>query len=530
MELFAFYLYAVAFLLSGAIIELRFCFQVRFMNFNISNFSKNIICENQVTDTVVEAIVNGNTLDLYVTANADRVKFIELNWAFESDENIYVLGDAWERSYGELTFKRLRDCERYMPWYFIATNKQESFCFGVKTGPNAFVSFQYTPAGIKALVDCRNGAYGVQLNGRRVHLASFVYKSYDNAEVFTNLHDYCKTICEKPLLTKERVYGGNNWYYAYGKSSFEEIVTDAKVQVELADGMGNKPFEVIDDCWQINSCEGPWLPNEKFGDMKKLADEIRNAGARPGIWVRLLHNRDESITDEMRLLMKGKRKYLDPTHPAVKELIKQDVERIKGWGYELLKHDFTTADLFGSWGPELNETITITENWHFYDRTKTNAEIVLELYRLIKETAGDMYVIGCNTISHLCAGLVEINRTGNDTSGREWEPTRKNGVNTLAFRLAQNEAFYMVDADCVGILQGVIPWEKNKQWLHVLSYSNTPLFVSCTNNLSDEQKKDIKEAYRVYQQKHTIKPLDVFENTVPAKWEIDGETVEYNWD
>ena len=499
------------------------------MNLYLNKFSKKIICENEPKDTVVETVVNGDTLDLYVTANDDRVKFIELEWCFKSDESVFVLDDAWERSYGELGFKKLSENNRYMPWYFIATDRIKSFCFGVKTQPNAFVSFSYTTEGIKALIDCRNGGCGVELNGRKLHLATFVYKKYDTDDVYSSLCDYCKTLCDNPILPKERVYGGNNWYYAYGKSSYGEIVSDAKFQVELANGIENRPFEVIDDCWQINSCEGPWIPNEKFGDMKKLADEIKEAGARPGIWVRFLHNRDSALTDEMRILRSGKRQYLDPTHPAVKKYIKSDIERIKNWGYELIKHDFTTFDLFGDWGRDLNAIIPQIDGWSFYDRTKTNAEIVLDLYRLIRDTAGEIYIIGCNTVSHLCAGLVEINRTGNDTSGREWEATKENGVNTLAFRLAQNEAFYMCDADCVGILENYIPWEKNKQWLHLLSYSNTPLFVSCTNKLTDEQKSDLKEAYKVYQDIHTFKPIDMFDNLTPSKWEIDDNIVEYHW-
>lgn len=499
------------------------------MCFNLNDFNKNVVCENNVTDTVLEAVVNGNTLDVYITAKEDKPKFVELEWIFESDENLYVLGDAWERSYGELGFMKLCNIDRYLPWYFIATDKKSSFCFGVKTGANSFVSFRYTINGIKALIDCRNGGCGVELNGRRLHLATFVYKKYDSGDVFENLHEYCKTLCDKPLLPKENVYGGNNWYYAYGKSSFEEIVSDAKVQAELAEGIENRPFEVVDDCWQINSCEGPWIANEKFGDMKKLADEIRKNGARPGIWVRLLHNRDEVFTNEMRILRDGRIRYLDPTHPFVKEYIRNDIEKIRDWGYELIKHDFTTQDLFGSWGKDLNETITKFDDWHFYDRTKTNAEIVLDLYRLIKAAAGDMYIIGCNTVSHLCAGFVHLNRTGDDTSGREWERTTKMGVNTLAFRLAQNEAFYMCDADCVGILEDNIPWKKNKQWLHLLSYSNTPLFVSCNKNLTEEQKKDLAAAYKVNQEKHTIKPVDIFEDLTPARWEIDGELIEYDW-
>lgn len=499
------------------------------MVFNLNEFSKNIICENGVNDAVVEAVVNGDCVDFYLTATDDKVKLIELEWNFKSDETVYVLGDAWERSYGELEFKKLSDNERIMPWYFIATDKTKCFCFGVKTQPKAFISFRYTVDGVTALIDCRNGNCGVELGGRKVHIATFVYKKYNSPDVYACLCDYCKVLCDNPILPDERIYGGNNWYYAYGKSSYNEIISDTKVQVELAKGIENRPFEVIDDCWQINSCEGPWIPNEKFSDMSKLAFEIKTLGARPGIWVRLLHNRDFAITEEMRILRAGKRQYLDPTHPAVKEYIKGDIERIKGWGYELLKHDFTTFDLFGAWGSKLFSIESDIDAWSFSDKSKTNAEIVLDLYKLIKDTAQDMYIIGCNTVSHLCAGLVEINRIGNDTSGREWDATKNNGVNTLAFRLAQNEAFYMCDADCVGILEDNIPWEKNKQWLHVLSYSNSPLFVSCSNKITEEQKNDLSQAYNVFQSNHVIKPVDIFENRTPSVWEINGEKVEYNW-
>ncbi len=500
------------------------------MKFDVSSFKKRIICESDCKDTVVEAVAKGDVLDLYVTATEDRLKYIELQWDFESCDNLYVLGDVWERSYGDLEFRKITDNDRFMPWYFIATDKTDCFCFGVKTQPAAFICFRYDEKGISALIDCRNGGCGVELGGRKLHIATFVYKKYNSADVFASLHDYCRTLCDKPILPAEKIYGGNNWYYAYGKSSYEEIISDTRLQVELAKGINNKPFQVIDDCWQINSCEGPWVANQKFGDMKKLADEIKTLGARPGIWVRLLHNRDCAITEEMRIFRNGKRDYLDPTHPQVQQYIINDIKRIKDWGYELLKHDFTTFDLFGSWGKDMSSSVTKIEDWHFYDRTKTNAEIVLDLYRLIKAAAEDMYIIGCNTVSHLCAGLVEINRTGNDTSGREWEATKKNGVNTLAFRLAQNEAFYMCDADCVGILDDNIPWEKNRQWLHLLSYSNTPLFVSCPDRITQEQKKDLSEAYRAFQKEHSIKPVDIFENRTPSIWEIDGRTVEYNWD
>ncbi len=499
------------------------------MNFNILKFTTKIICENETTDTLLETVSNENGFDLYITATADKPKFIELYWGAVGDDDTLVLGDAWERSYGNLELKKRDENDRYMPWYFIATDKQKSFCLGVKTGANSFVSFRCDNNGIKALVDCRNGGNGVHLNGRKLKLATFITAKYDSADIIENLKDFCRKMCDDPILPKERVYGGNNWYYAYGKSNYKQIISDAKLQVELAEGIENKPFQVIDDCWQIHSCEGPWRANRKFKDMEKLASDIKKIGARPGIWVRLLHNRDKSLTKEMRIHRGRRRQYLDPTHPFVQEYIRNDIERIKSWGYELIKHDFTTADLFGNFGGELDATITKIDNWHFYDKTKTNAEITLDLYRLIKESAGDMLIIGCNTISHLSAGLVHIYRTGDDTSGKEWERTKKMGVNTLAFRLAQNETFYMCDADCVGILKKYIPWEKNKQWLSLLSYSNTPFFVSCTDKITESQKADIKLAYKIFNQSHEFKPLDIFDTRTPEKWLIDGEVIRYNW-
>ena len=70
----------------------------------------------------------------------------------------------------------------------------------------------------------------------------------------------------------------------------------------------------------------------------------------------------------------------------------------------------------------------------------------------IKAAAEDnTLILGCNTIGHLAAGLAHINRTGDDTSGKEWERVRKYGVNTLAFRMLHHGAFYEADADCAAL-------------------------------------------------------------------------------
>ena len=470
-----------------------------------------------------------NTLSVYLTAKDSKPCFVDFQWDANIDPTLLLLGDAWERSYGDLGFVTVKENDRAIPWYFMLTDKENCVCFGVKTQPHAFISFRVTETGVAALADCRNGAEGVALNGRELPLCTFVYRRYDNTDPFDALCDFCKLLCPDPILPAFPVYGGNDWYNAYGNNSFATVKAAAEIHSECAAGIPNLPFMVIDDGWEQGDTCGPWLPNEKFKDMRAMCDQIKSLGLRAGIWIRPLQTKDPGVREDMLINRCGQREYMDPSHPAVQALIKGDITRIRDWGFQLLKYDYSTYDLIGDWGKDLTDTSTNVENWHFYDPSKTTAEIILDLYRLIRTAADGMLLIGCNTVSHLCAGLVEINRTGDDTSGKDWLRTRKMGVNTLAFRLAQNRAFYLVDADCVGMPVNFIPWEKNRQWMHLLALSGTAIFISC-DEVTQEQKEEIAAAYRAAQQPHTIRPIDWLETKTPAIWDIDGERTVFNWD
>jgi alpha-galactosidase len=162
--------------------------------------------------------------------------------------------------------------------------------------------------------------------------------------------------------------------------------------------------------------------------------------------------------------------------------------------------------------------------WSFYDKHKTSAEIIKNFYQTIKEGAGDAVIIGCNAIGHLCAGIHHFNRTGDDTSGYDWSRTRKMGVNTLAFRLVQNNIFFGADADCVGIT-GAIDWKYNKQWLKLLAFSGSCLFVSCKPGiLNEEETTDLKEGFMAgARQADTLIPLDWMESATPQRYLLNGE-------
>lgn len=394
--------------------------------------------------------------------------------------------------------------------------------------------WQADTRGITLFLDVRCGGCPVKLNGRRLKMAELVSRKETTDDSFGFARRFCKVMCTDPILPKEPVYGSNNWYYAYGMSSENEILQDADYLAELTDGASNRPFMVIDDCWQINHRlnvynGGPWTAgNKKFPDMKKLAEKLSAKRVRPGIWVRLLLNEDSCIPDEWRLTLNG---CLDPSHPDALEYIKEDIRRISSWGYELIKHDFSTYDLFGRWGLEMNPQIT-DFGWHFHDQSLTSAEIVKLLYKAIYDAAEEYgtLILGCNTIGHLGAGLMHAARTGDDTSGITWERTRKMGINALAFRLPQHRTFFDIDADCVGIA-GSIPWKLNRQWADVIAESGTPLFISVKPGILNETEKE--ELRRIMlkasaQALHKI-PADWQLTDCPEIWADEKEQIEYNW-
>ena len=478
-------------------------------------------------------------LAIFLTAQTSKVKWIKLRWNNLSwDKNVRFLGDAWERGYGDMEWKGMNP-NRFMPWYFCAKSEAKSICYGVKVRPSAMCFWQVDSLGMTLFLDVRCGGSGVNLKGRVIKLADVIACEMCDCTSFEAMQEFCGQMCEDPILPKYPVYGSNNWYYAYGKSSESEILADCDYILNLTKDIENKPYMVIDDCWQehhrLNEYNGgPWTKgNEKFPDMKALAEKLVQKGVRPGIWVRLLLNEDENIKNEWRL---SHNNCIDPTNPEALNYIKEDIKRICNWGYTLIKHDFSTFDLFGKWGFQMSPLVT-DDGWHFYDDSLTSAEVVKLLYKAILDASmeasnGEALILGCNTIGHLGAGYMHINRTGDDTSGVIWERTRFMGVNTLAFRLPQHGKFYEIDADCVGI-DGGISWLMNKQWADVLAQSGTPLFISVRPNILDEtEKQELHEILKVAsKQEYHVIPVDWEETTCPEHWQDKDHDIDckYQW-
>lgn len=264
--------------------------------------------------------------------------WLKIRWPMECPDHVRFLGDAWERGYGDLEWKGM-SANRFMPWYFAAATPQGTSCYGVKVRPSALCFWQADSEGLTLVLDVRSGGDGVILNGRILEAAEIIASHMQECTSFEALSEFCGEMCPDPIFPDHTVYGSNNWYYAYGNSSQEEILQDCDYLLSLTEGTSNKPYMVIDDCWQEHHRldeynGGPWREgNRKFPDMKGLADQLIQKGVRTGIWVRLLLNEDTAIPEEWRLSHNG---CLDPSHPDALQYIMADVERSRRMGVNTL--------------------------------------------------------------------------------------------------------------------------------------------------------------------------------------------------
>jgi len=465
---------------------------------------------------------------------------VQLRWRLDPSANLLYLGDAWERGYGELAWRSLV-AERPLPWYFQVHDGQVTHGYGVRTAPAAWCCWQVDDAGVSLWLEIACGSRGVVLGERELDACTVVTRRGRTGESAAQAATaFARLMCLNPRLPSAPVYGFNDWYYAYGRSSAATILRDAGLVSELCSG-ANRPFQVIDGGWakhhEAIGCEGgPWdAGNARFPDLPGLAAAIRGCGARPGIWFRPLLAEEPLPEAWLLPLLRfphesaSPARLLDPTVPEAVARIRADVAGLAAWGYELIKHDFSTYDLCGRWGFQMGFQPTAGQ-WSFHDRSVTTAEAILALYRALRDGAGAAMLLGCNTVSHLSAGFFEINRTGDDTSGRAWERTRRMGVNTLAFRAHQHGTFYAADADCVG-LTALVPWSLNRQWLELLARSGTPLFVSADPEaLGSEQREALRQAFtRAAEPASTIEPIDWLLSSCPSYWRTTAESMHYDW-
>lgn len=228
-------------------------------------------------------------------------------------------------------------------------------------------------------------------------------------EVFSS---YARSLSHKlgktRLATPPRVWC--SWYSLY------RWIDEASINNTLS-GVDSLPFDVIqvDDGWQV--AYGDWVPNRKFSSgMNKLASDIQSTGRRAGMWIApfmaskkstLYHRHpDWLLRDEngkhvqVGLTWEGRPYALDTSHPEFLEWLTKMIQTVRSWGISYLKLDFLYA---GALRGRRYKNIPREQAYR-------NA------LQVIREAAGDAYILACGAPIIPSLGLVDGLRIGPDVT------------------------------------------------------------------------------------------------------------------
>jgi alpha-galactosidase len=450
-------------------------------------------------------IVSSNSAKVIVYPSGSPVKYLKFRFRGDFSKVTGVLGDKFERASMLMPIEwKLLLPENRMPWFFYVKNEKRMACYGVKTGADCFAYWYLDPKGISLVLNLNTDTRGVDLKEPLLACEVVELLGGDGEDAYSVASRFASVMCDNPVLPKTPMFGGNNWYWAYGDINRDIVLKDADYIKECTDGVKNRPCMVIDDGWQYNRPKmpcgvgGPWEANALFGDMSEVADRISERGLNPGLWFRPLLTTEE-FCSEMVLkeeFTPGFGGYiLDPSHPAVIEKIYNDAKKIRDWGYTIIKHDFTTIDMSGNWNQQIDTPI-IQPNRKMFDNTKTAATIIKNIYKAIQSGAGDGDVIGCNVYGHLSAGIHSMQRVGGDTSGKTFEITRAQGINSM-MRLPLNNKFFLNDPDCPAFTRKV-DTKTNLDFLEMCALTDCTTIASITPGiLNEKEMKRINEIFKM---------------------------------
>ena len=225
-------------------------------------------------------------------------------------------------------------------------------------------------------------------------------------EDYANLlaHKFGKTRFERP----PRVWC--SWYSLY-KWINENII------LHTLNSLGDLPFDVfqLDDGWQIT--HGDWEPTRKFpSGMAELASRIAATGRTPGLWLAPFmvtklssvyrKHPDWLLRDEhgkpipVGITWEGVPYALDVSHPEVLDWVAKLIRKVRSWGYDYLKLDFLYAGAL--------------PGKRYQDIPRETA--YRNALQVIREAAGDAYVLACGAPILPSIGLCDGIRIGPDVS------------------------------------------------------------------------------------------------------------------
>ncbi|UJF32635.1 glycoside hydrolase family 36 protein [Paenibacillus hexagrammi] len=234
------------------------------------------------------------------------------------------------------------------------------------------------------------------------------------------------------------------WYYYGDTVSQEDVYTNLEV-------LKQKDFPVdvvqVDEGWEQRF--GNWDANHRFPDgMQQVAQRIRNAGYRPGIWtapflveprsdMRFYHDdwllKDANGDPVLFYMNNTDNMVWDVTHPEVQAWIEGLYRKLTGWGYTYHKLDFTRA-------------VALDGDYQYYNPKATRAEAYRMGIEAVRRGIGeDGYLLICGGMFSAPSGLVDAHRTSSDVLSMWSEWRGKQGGKVAPFTIKQNVLRYWMN-------------------------------------------------------------------------------------
>ena len=248
--------------------------------------------------------------------------------------------------------------------------------------------------------------------------------------------------------------GWCSWYYFYNRVSEADVLANLEDMVRTG-----HPAEYvqIDDGFQSHT--GDWLtPNESSRPgMKALADQIRTAGYKPGLWLApfVLNEESAALRTHPDLALQHERRrnlfvqtwlgrcaVLDCTHPAAEAWLREVIRTVvREWGYLYLKLDALTF------------AARPADAVRYHAPGTTAAMNVRRGLEIIRDEAGDdTFILGCTCHFGPAVGLVDAMRVGPDVKAL-WSdgpnPSVKHAMRLTLQRNWMHNRWWANDPDCL---------------------------------------------------------------------------------
>ena len=144
-----------------------------------------------------------------IYAEHSSLSTVRIFWRHHFPKNAILYGDAFERGYGDLKWKRIEQTTKSY-WYFILYNGKDEFCLGVKTRPNALCFWTVEQQQLLLTANIRSGGDGIGLNRRQLNLRSWpsiLIKQIPFHRPKNSAPNYAVLRCFQPLLFMEEITG-----------------------------------------------------------------------------------------------------------------------------------------------------------------------------------------------------------------------------------------------------------------------------------------------------------------------------------